>query len=66
VMITPVTNVSGFSTYSSGLCLNLHIASNIIARFEGRTFFSEKEVYERDNTPVKNSNLLISNLTVWF
>lgn len=66
VMIAPITNVSGFSSYSSGLCLNLHIASNIIARFEGRTFFSGKEVYERDNTPVKNSNLLISNLTIWF
>ena len=66
VMITPITNVSGFSSYSSGLCLNLHIASNIIARFEGRTFFSAKEVYERDNAPVKNSNLLISNLTIWF
>jgi hypothetical protein len=67
VQITPVTTTaSGFSSYSSGLCLNLQIASNVLARFEGRTFFSDKEVYERDNSPVKNSNLLISNLTIWF
>ena len=66
VQITPITNVSGFSTYSTGLCLNLHIASNIMARFEGRTFFSDKEVYAKDSNPSKTSNLLISNLTIWF
>lgn len=66
VHITPVTNVSGFNSYSTGLCLNLHIAPNIMARFEGRTFFSEKEVYQKDSNPSKSSNLLISNLTIWF
>jgi Putative beta-barrel porin-2, OmpL-like. bbp2 len=66
VQITPITPVSGFSSYSTGLCLNIHIASNIMARFEGRSFFSQQEVYERDSSPVKNSNLLISNLTIWF
>jgi hypothetical protein len=66
VQITPITGVDGFSSYSTGLCLNLHLADNIVARFEGRTFFSNQEVYIRDNNPVKNSNLLISNLTIWF
>ncbi len=66
VQIAPITSINGFSSYSSGLCLNLHLASNIMARFEGRTFFSTKDVYLRDNNPVKTSNLLISNLTIWF
>lgn len=66
VQITPITSVTGFSSYSTGLCVNIHIASNIMARFESRSFFSQQEVYERESSPVKNSNLLISNLTVWF
>ncbi len=66
VMITPITSVSGFSSYSTGMCLNLNIASNVVARFEGRAFISEKEVYERNTMPVKTSNLFISNLTVSF
>jgi Putative beta-barrel porin-2, OmpL-like. bbp2 len=66
VQITPITSVTGFSSYSTGLCFNVQIASNVVARFESRSFFSEKEVYERNNSPVKNSNLLISNLTIWF
>jgi hypothetical protein len=66
VMITPITSVSGFSSYSSGMCLNLNISPTILARFEGRAFFSEQEVYERMNIPVKTSNLLISSLAVSF
>jgi len=67
VQITPITGASGFSSYSTGLCLNLHIASNIVARFESRTFFSGEEVYVKEDTGAsKTSNLLISNLTIWF
>lgn len=66
VMVTPITPVTGFSSYSTGLCMNLQVASNVVARFEGRTFFSKQNVFERDNTYVSNSNLLISNLTIWF
>ncbi len=66
VQITPITNVSGFSSYSTGLCMNYKIASNIIARLEGRTFFSDQAVYEREGSPTQTSNLLISNLTIWF
>jgi hypothetical protein len=67
VMIVPVVpNVVGFSSYSTGLCLNVQVASNVLARFEGRTFFSEKEVYLDNDNPSKTSNLLISNLTIWF
>jgi hypothetical protein len=66
VQITSITDGGGFSSYSTGLCLNVHIASNIMARFEGRTFFSGEDVYSKDNNPTNTSNLLISNLTIWF
>lgn len=66
VQITSINPGVGFSSYSTGLCLNIQLASNIVARFEGRSFFSKKDVYQRDNQPVSTSNLLISNLTIWF
>lgn len=66
VQITSITDGGGFNSYSTGLGLNVHIASNIMARFEGRTFFSEKDVYSKDNTPTNTSSQLISNLTIWF
>ncbi len=66
VQITSINTLPGFTSYSTGLCLNVQIASNILARFEGRTFFSRDEVYQRNDSPVNSSNLLISNLTIWF
>jgi hypothetical protein len=65
-MIVPVTPVYGFNTYSSGLCLNLHLASNAIVRFEGRSFFSSKDVFQDSGKASSSSNMLISNLTIWF
>jgi Putative beta-barrel porin-2, OmpL-like. bbp2 len=66
VQITPITSASNFSSYSSSLGLNLKVAENILFRAEGRTFLSGTGVYERDGTPVKNSNLIITNVTLWF
>lgn len=67
VQITPVTGVSGFSTFSSGLCYNLKISNNAMFRLEGRSYFSQKKVYfNPEMKPVSSSNLLIANLTVWF
>jgi len=66
VQITPITLVAGFSTYSSSLGVNFKLAENVLIRFEGRTFFSDKDVYLRDTTPVNNSNMFISNITMWF
>ncbi len=66
VQITPITGVSGFNSYSSSMGVNLKVTENALFRLEGRTFFSNKEVYERNNEPVKNSSLLAANLTVWF
>lgn len=64
--VVPITNVKGFSCYSSSVGVNLKFAENILIRFEGRTYFSEKKIFERDNEPVKNSNLFTSNVTIWF
>lgn len=66
VQINPITNVSGFNSFSSSIGLNLKVTENALFRVEGRTFISGKDVYERNNQPVKNSNLLAANLTVWF
>lgn len=66
IQINPITAATNFSSYSSSLGLNLKIAENILFRAEGRTFFSNNEVYERGGAPVKNSNLLITNVTLWF
>jgi Putative beta-barrel porin-2, OmpL-like. bbp2 len=66
VQITPITGITGFNTFSSSLGINLKVTENALFRVEGRTFLSEKSVYLRDSNPVKNSNLLAVNLTVWF
>jgi hypothetical protein len=66
VQITPLTSANGFSSCSSSLGINYKVAENVLVRIEGRTFFSDKEVYERDSSPVKNGNLLSSNITMWF
>jgi len=66
VMIIPVTSVNGFSANSSSLGFNYKLAENMLLRLEGRTFFSEKEVFIRNGSPVKNSNTITSNITIWF
>lgn len=66
VQITPITGVAGFSSYSSSLGFNLKAAENVLFRAEGRTFFSEQEIYMRNGESVKNSNLITTNITLWF
>jgi hypothetical protein len=66
VHITPITGISGFSSYSSSLGVNYKIAENVLFRTEGRTFFSDKGVYERSDERVRNSSLFTSNITIWF
>jgi hypothetical protein len=67
VQIKPITAVSGFSSYSSSLGFNLKISDNALFRVENRFFFSPQNVYiNKSNSNVKTSNLLITNLTLWF
>jgi hypothetical protein len=64
--ITPITNVNGFESYSSSLGLNYKLTENVLVRLEGRTFFSDSDVYIRDDRPLKNSHTITSNITIWF
>jgi hypothetical protein len=66
VQIVPITGVTGFSTSAGSLGLNYQLAENILLRLEGRTFFSDKQVYMRNNSAVTNSNTITSNVTIWF
>ncbi len=67
VQIKSLTGTAGFSSYSAGLCFNVKIGKNALYRLEGRTFFSDKEVYIDSRQRASGmSHLLITNLTVWF
>jgi hypothetical protein len=66
VMIVPITDVDGFRSSSGSIGFNFKLANNVLLRLEGRTFFSEEPVYLRDEEPVKTSNLIASNVSIWF
>lgn len=66
VQVSSITGVTGFSTFSASAGFDFKLADNVLIRAEYRSFFSGKEIYERNGEAVKNSNLLISNITIWF
>lgn len=67
VQVVPITSVKGFDAYSAGLCLNVKIGDNALFRLEGRSFFSDRKMFiSKNNLEINSSNLLITNLTVWF
>jgi hypothetical protein len=66
VMITPTTGVLGFSSYSSSLGLNAKPAENVLFRLEWRGFYSHKDLFERSGSPTQTSNMVTSNVTIWF
>jgi hypothetical protein len=66
VQIVPVTDVQGFSSYSSSFGINYLVADNAMLRLEGRTFFSDDNVYLRNETAVSDSNTITANITIWF
>ena len=67
VLVVPITAVNGFDAYSAGLCMNVKIGVNAMFRLEGRTFYSDRKMFIGENNQESNwSNLLITNLTVWF
>lgn len=56
-----------FRSWSTGLCLNVKVTENVLARFESRTFFSDLPVFrDAGGVPIRSSQLLIGNLTAWF
>jgi Putative beta-barrel porin-2, OmpL-like. bbp2 len=66
VLTTPITGVIGLSSYSGSLGLNSKPAENMLFRMEYRTFYSTNKVYERGNSPVKNSDLITTSVAIWF
>jgi hypothetical protein len=66
VQIIPITAAKGFNTNGTSLGLNYKVTDNMLVRLEGRTLFSDKDVFIRDNEPVKNSTTITSNITIWF
>lgn len=67
IQITPITMVNGFRSYSSSLCLNYALTDQILLRMEGRSFFSDKEVYKnREGDPAYMIQLLIVSMAVSF
>jgi len=66
-MIKPITGINGFSTFSSALCFTKKISQNALFRIEARNYLSESNVYiNAENKPSNTSNLLITNITIWF
>lgn len=66
VQISSLNAANSFNTYSSSIGINVKIAENMLWRTEARTFFSENEVYQREGAFVSDSNLLTTNITLWF
>lgn len=66
VIVQPVTNVSGFNSFSESLCYNWNITKQVMFRLEGRYFQSGKNVYVKEMTPVKNDFWLIAGVTTRF
>jgi hypothetical protein len=56
----------GFSSSSASLGVNYKAAENMLLRLEGRAFFSDTQVYQRNTRFVSNSALLTTNVTIWF
>ncbi len=67
IVVIPITNTKGFSTFSESLGIDRFIGNHAIFRIEGRHFFSSKEVYlNQEDKNSKNGFLLMSSLCVWF
>lgn len=67
VQIVPITPVSGFRAGSAGLCFTVKITNHALFRLENRQYFSPNTIFiDKNLTVQKFSNLIMSNLTLWF
>jgi hypothetical protein len=67
VQITPINQIGAFRAFSTGLCFNIKANENALIRFEGRQFFSDKNMFrDYKGNPDSKMIWLVSNLTVWF
>jgi hypothetical protein len=67
VLVKPITNTNGFSTFSTAICYTKKITQNALFRIEARNYLSENNIYLNAEAKTSNtSNLLITNITIWF
>lgn len=67
VNVNTVTGIPGYRTSSGGACLNLKLHKLALLRFEARQFFSQDNIYQKEDLTATNTSLLlISSLTAWF
>lgn len=67
IIVNTITPVKGYSTFSTGLCLNVKLFDHALYRIEGRYFFAEKNIYLNANSKAVNQNLwFVNSLTLWF
>lgn len=66
VIVQPVTDVVGFSSFSESLCYNWRVTDKVLFRVEARYFQSDKNVYVKETTPVKNDLWMIAGITTRF
>ena len=67
VHLAPITGVTGFRSFSSGLCLNVQLHKFALFRVEGRNFIAPEKVYlDQNQNPTNTSNLIMTSLTAWF
>lgn len=67
VQVVPITPETGFEAYSASLCMNYKIGTNALFRLEGRSFFSDKNLFiDKHLNPINTEHLLITSLAVWF
>jgi Putative beta-barrel porin-2, OmpL-like. bbp2 len=65
-VVTSITPVSSFSTYTSGLSLNIKIADHALLRLEAKHYFSKQSVYFSAGREVGSNTVMVGNLTAWF
>lgn len=66
VMVTPITDASGFQVYSATIGHERSITRNVKFRLEARMFEADDKVYMREGRPVKDAFTLTGGLIARF
>lgn len=65
-MVISLNPFEGFSTYTTGSCLNVRITDNALFRLEVRQYFSNKAIYNQGESASTYNTVLSGSLTAWF
>ncbi|MEX1189396.1 MAG: outer membrane beta-barrel protein [Bacteroidia bacterium] len=66
IMLRSITSEKTSNLASSGIAFNHQINSNALFRLEYRNFLADKNIFSNKNSETNFSNLIITNLCVWF